>query len=105
MSQKAIYFYYKRDSLPHSEFAVVQSLTKFLEDETKYSTKISTSTAVIFTLVRAFCLKNKVCLEAKYEDLNLILDKDMRMWDWSKCPDFEITENALDTLLLSAEDF
>lgn len=96
---KVVNFYYKRNSLPHSEFAVVQSLTKFLEDETKTLYKISTSTAAIFTIVRAFCLKNKINLVAKYEDLNLILDKNMRMNDWSKCFDFKITDDALDDLL------
>ena len=96
---KIISFYYKRDSLPHSEYATLQSLAKFLEDNTKTFYKISTSTAAIFTLVRAFCLKNKIELIAQYEDINLILDKKMRMKDWSKCPDFEIEEDALEELL------
>ena len=96
---KIVSFYYKRDSLPHSEYTTVQSLAKFLRDDTKTFYKISTSTAAIFDLVRAFCLKNKIKLVAKYEDIDLILDKNMRMKDWSKCSDFKITEDALNDLL------
>ena len=99
MTQKIVYFYYRRDSLPNSEFAIIKSLAKFLEDKTRSSYKITTSTAAIFDLVRAFCLKNKIELVARYEDIDLVLDKSMRMSDWSKCPDFEITENALELLL------
>jgi hypothetical protein len=105
MNRKVVNFYYKRDSLPHSEFAAIQSLAEFFEDDTRIFYKISTSTAAIFDLVRAFCLKNKIDLIAKYEDLDLILDKNMRMCQWSNCPDFEITDNALGILLFSAEDF
>ena len=96
---KIVSFYYKRDSLPHSEYATMQSLAKFLGEDTKTFYKINTSTAVIFILVRAFCLKNKIELVAKYEDISLILDKNMRMNDWSKCPDFFIMDDALDDLL------
>ena len=96
---KIVSFYYKRDSLPHSEYATIQSLAKFLGDDTKTFYKISTSTAAIFDLVRAFCLKNRIELVAQYEDTSLILDKNMRMNDWSKCPDFDITEDALDDIL------
>ena len=103
MSNKTVNFYYKRDSLPHSEFATIKSLAKFLEDDTKIIYKISTSTAAIFTLVRAFCLKNKIELVAKYEDIDLVLDKNMSMRDWSKCPDFKITEDALKILLTLGE--
>ena len=35
MTQKTVNFYYKRDSLPHSEFAAIKSLAKFLEDDTQ----------------------------------------------------------------------
>ena len=99
MSNKTVNFYYKRDSLPHSEYAVTKSLAKFLEDDTKVLYKISTSTASIFTIIRAFCLRNSIDLVAKYEDFDLLLDKNMRMNDWSKCPDFNITEDALYILL------
>lgn len=99
MSERVVKFYYKRDSLPHSEYAVSKSLAKFLEDDTKIYYKISTSTAAIFTLVRAFCLKNKIYLTAQYEDIDLILDKNMRMDEWFKYPDFNITEDALEILL------
>jgi hypothetical protein len=94
-----VYFYYKRDSLPHSEYAVIKSLTKFLEKDTEYPYKISTSTVAIFTIVRAFCLKNNIDLVAEYEDIPLVLDKNMRMQNWSKCPDFNIMDDALENLL------
>ena len=96
---KKVSFYYKRDSLPHSEYATIQSLVKFLGEDTKTFYKISTSTAAIFILVRAFCLKNRIELVAQYEDISLILDKNMRMNSWSKCPDFFIIDDALDDLL------
>lgn len=101
---KIVNFYYKRDSLPHSEFAVQKSLEKFLQDDSKVYYKISTSTAVIFTIVRAFCLQNNVDLVAQYEDVELVLDKNMRMKDWSKCPDFFIMDDALETLLAEMKD-
>ena len=96
---KVIYFYYKRNSLPHSEYAVTKSLARFLEGTAQYHYKISTSTAAIFTIVRAFCLKNNIDLVAEYEDILLVLDKNMRMRDWSKCPDFDIRDDALEGLL------
>lgn len=96
---KIINFYYKRDSLPHSEYAVGKSLAKFLEDDTKVLYQIYTSTAAIFTIIRAFCLKNSIDFVAEYEDIELVVDKNMRMNDWSKCPDFSITEDALEDLL------
>ena len=99
MTQKIVNFYYKRENLPHSEYTTLQSLAKFLGDDTKTFYKISTSTAAIFILVRAFCLKNKIKLVAQYEDISLTLDKNMRMKDWFKCPDFYITDAALDDLL------
>lgn len=95
---KVVKFYYKRDSLPHSEFQTKKSLTKFLEDS-KGDYIIHTSTAIIFILVRAFCLKNKVDLVASYEDNLLTLDKYMRMADWDYCKDFNILDEDLETLL------
>jgi hypothetical protein len=100
---KAVHFYYKRDSLPHSEYAVTKSLVKFLEEDIRVSYQICTSTAAIFTIIRAFCLKNSIDLVAEYEDVNLVLDKNMRMNDWSKCPDFSIIEDALEILLSEVE--
>lgn len=111
MTRKAIYFYYNRDSLPHSEFAVTKSLDKFLsqiellendldlEESSEMYYSINTSTAAIFNIVRAFCLKNKIYLVAQYEDISLTLCKNMRMEDWYRCPDFNITENASEVLL------
>ena len=98
--KKVIEFYYKRDSLPHSEYKVIQSLKKFLKDEEKVYYKISTSTASIFNIVRAFCHKYDWDLIAHYEDLDLKIDKDMRINQWFLCPDFEIEENALMILLI-----
>lgn len=101
---KTIYFYYKRDSLPHSEYKAVQSLTKFLEDEDRKEYKISTSTAVIFSIVRAFCHLHKLSLIAYYEDLELKLERDMGMNDWSNCSDFEIEDKAFEILFMTSED-
>jgi len=102
---KTIYFYYKRDSLPQSEYKIIQHLNKFLDDTEKESYKISTSTASIFNIVRAFCHLNSLSLVAYYEDLALIMTKDMRMSQWSSCPDFDIQKNVLDILLTPKDDF
>jgi len=101
---KTVYFYYKRDSLPHSEYQVVQSFNKFLEDEDRKEYKISTSTAVIFSIVRAFCRLHRLSLVTYYEDLELKLDKSMEMNDWSNCFDFEIEDKAFEILFLTSED-
>jgi len=82
-----------RDSLPHSEYKVVQSLNKFLKDTEKESYRISTSTASIFNIVRAFCHLHSLSLVAYYEDLELIMTKDMRMSQWHSCPDFDIRDS------------
>jgi len=102
---KTIYFYYMRDSLPHSEYKVVQSLNKFLKGTEKESYKISTSTASIFNIVRAFCHLHSLSLIAYYEDLALTMTKDTRMNQWSSCPDFDIQCNVLEILLTPKDDF
>lgn len=101
---KTIHFYYKRDSLPHSEYKVVKSLNKFLEDRDKNEYKISTSTAAIFNIVRAFCRLHKLSLIAYYEDSELKLEGDMGMNDWSNCPDFEIEDKAFEILFMTSEN-
>jgi hypothetical protein len=100
MINKTVNFYYKRDSLPHSEYKVIQSLKKFLEDEEKVDYKISTSTASIFSIVRAFCYKYDWDLVAYYEDLDLKMDEVMGTNQWFNCPDFRFEEKALMILLL-----
>jgi len=77
--KKVIHFYYKRDSLPHSEYKVIQSLKKFLEDKEKLEYKISTSTTSIFNVVRYFCFWNKIELIANYEDYPVFLDENMKI--------------------------
>jgi len=94
-----------RDSLPHSEYKVIQSLNKFLKDTEKESYKISTSTASIFNIVRGFCHLHSLPLIAYYEDLELIMTKGMRMSQWARCPDFDIQENVLEILLTPKDDF
>jgi hypothetical protein len=89
---KIVVFSYKRDSLPHSEYQVRKQLEKFLVDDS-CSFVITTSTASIFLVVRAFCHKNSIRLSASYEGIELSLDKNMGMSNWSNCPD------------LSAEDY
>lgn len=84
---KIVVFSYKRDSLPHSEYQVRKQLEKFLVDDSS-SFVITTSTASIFEVVRAFCYNNSIRLTAFYEDLSLSLDEQMRMGEWSKCLDF-----------------
>lgn len=99
---KIVVFSYKRDSLPHSEYQVRKQLEKFLVDDSS-SFVITTATASIFLVVRAFCHKNNVKLSASYEELSLKVDKDMRMSEWSKCPDFEAPEDDLMQLLEPAK--
>jgi len=94
-----------RDSLPHSEYKVIQSLNKFLGDTEKESYKISTSTASIFNIVRGFCHLHSLPLIAYYEDLELTMTKDMRMSQGASCPDFDIQCNVLEILLIPKDEF
>jgi len=102
--KKIINFYYKRNSVPHSKYKVIQSLKKFLEDKEELYYKISTSTAVIFTIVRAFCDKYGWKLVAFYEDMELDIYPHMGIIKWLKCPDFEIVDDCLEILLTSKDD-
>ena len=100
---KTVIFSYKRDSLPHSEYQVKRQLEKFLaEDSSSYL--ITTSTASIFSVVRAFCHLYNWKLLAHYENLELKMSEDMRMNQWSSCPDFEIVDNCLEVLLTSKDE-
>lgn len=95
---KVVIFSYKRDSLPHSEYQVRKQLEKFLVDDSS-SYVITTSTTSIFYIVRAFCHLYAWKLTAYYEDIELRMSEDMRMSQWSQCPDFEIVDNCLEVLL------
>lgn len=96
---KIVVFSYKRDSLPHSEYQVRKQLEKFLVDDSS-SYVITTSTASIFDVVRAFCYNKGIRLSASYEDLSLKLDEQTRMGsEWSKCLDFNEAYNELLSLL------
>lgn len=101
---KIVVFSYKRDSLPHSEYQVRKQLEKFLVDDSS-SYVITTSTASIFLVVRAFCHMYSWKLTAFYEDLELKMSEDMRMSQWSSCPDFEIVDNCLEVLLTPKDEF
>lgn len=94
-----IEFKYDREYPTHSEWRTIADLSEIIH---LYETfEIETSTAALFVIVRSFCLKNEINLVAAYQGIPLNLDRNMRMptADWTKCPDFEIYEDALDTLL------
>lgn len=101
---KIVVFSYKRDSLPHSEFQVRKQLEKFLMDGSS-SFVVITSTASIFYIVRAFCYLHTWKLTARYEDTELKMSEDMRMNQWSQCPDFEIVDDCLEVLLTPKDEF
>lgn len=101
---KIVVFSYKRDTLPHSEYQVRKQLEKFLVNNSS-SFVITTSTAAIFYIVRAFCHLYSWKLTAYYEDLELRMSENMRMSQWSSCPDFEIVDNCLEILLTPKDEF
>lgn len=97
---KIVVFSYRRDSLPHSEYQVRKQLEKFLVDDSS-SYVITTSTAAIFEVIRAFCYRNSIKLSASYENLTLKLYEDMGMdgVGWNTCPDFNTRDYDLLSLL------
>lgn len=101
---KVIIFSYKRESLPYSEYQIRKQLEKFLVDDSS-SFIITTSTASIFHIVRAFCHMYSWKLTAYYEDTELKMSEGMRMNQWSQCPDFEIIDNCLEVLLTLKTEF
>lgn len=100
---KTVVFSYKRDSLPHSEYQVKRQLEKFLADS-RDSYVITTSTASIFYVVRAFCHLYSWKLLAYYGDLELKMSEDMRMSQWFSCPDFEIVDSCHEVLLTPKDE-
>lgn len=94
-----IEFKYDRQYPTHSEWRTISDLSEIVHLYEEF--EIETSTAALFTIARAFCIKNHINLTAYYQGVHLSLDSNMRMesGEWSKCPDFEIYDNALDTLM------
>lgn len=87
--EKIVNFYYKRDSLPHSEFQVRKQLEKFLVEDSN-SFVIITSTASIFLVVLSFCSAHSFKINARYEGAAIEIDKNYGIHkdNWKKYLDF-----------------
>lgn len=87
-----ITFCYARKYPPSSEYHTLKRLERG-------DTVFCTSTASIFHIVRAWCFQHNLRLHGSYEGRVLTIDQNMRMQNWSECPDFNLVEDALETLL------
>ena len=92
---------------PHSERKVLDELAHHLQATVEGTTiTYESSTAALFDIIRGWCYGNDIPLEAWYYDISLPLDKYCRMemkW-WGICDDFNLHEEAIDSLLTNKED-